>query len=146
MEKELKQEKVSKLLLILILTYGTVISAVTAASMLLTLMVLRIFQRSLTDLEPLYLTLFIIITVSFIHKNNQIWALDGCIELDKCTQISFSFFLVKQFIENRDSNSTVIVLFNPDNLIQLLKNSGCVMGGCVSLGFFSTSKKRRDVT
>ena len=61
-------EKVNKLLLILIVTYRTVISAVTAASMLLTLMAL-IFQSSLTDLEALYLTLFIII-ISFIRKKN----------------------------------------------------------------------------
>ena len=44
------------------------------------------------------------------------------------------FFLVSYFYS---------VLFKPDNLIQLLKNmGGCVMGEWVSLGFFSTSKKK----
>ena len=69
--KRAQKEKVTKLLLILISTHGTVVSAVTAASMLLTLMVLRMmFHRSFTDLEPGYLALFIITIVSFINKKN----------------------------------------------------------------------------
>ena len=49
------------------------------------------------------------------------------------------------FVENRDYNLAEFYyfLFKPDNLTYLLKNvGGYIMGGCVSFGFFSTSKKR----
>ena len=37
----------------------------------------------------------------FFYSQKEL-GLDGYIKLDKCTQISFSFFLVRQFVQNRD--------------------------------------------
>ena len=91
------------MLLILILTHEAVILAVIAASMLLTLMVLRmVFQRSLTDLEPLYLTLFIINVVSFIHKK---------------ILFLFSLYVNSLIKEILTLIYNFIVLFKPGNLI-----------------------------
>ena len=46
----------------------------------------------------------------FFYSQKEL-GLDECIKLDKCTQIYFSFFLVRQFIKNRDSNYTFILFY-----------------------------------
>ena len=105
-------EKVNKLLLILIVTYRTVISAVTAAWMWLTLMALM-FQSSLTDLEARtwhYLSLLFLLFAKRIRfgRMHQTWQ----------RHIDFFFFFPCKVVHWKKRFSVFILFFfKPENLI-----------------------------
>ena len=98
-------------------------------------------------LSQLYLELVDGYKKRFMHQNGQVAVLK-CSPIWKKIRKSFKtlYELKLKFIPKAtDSNSTFILfLFKPGNFVKLLKNmGGCVMGGCVSLGFYFNFKKEK---